>query len=190
MVAGRAHGQMPSRRKEECPGCTGFHPHLPPSHRPVMAQHPPSRQVSELPFAPHLGTSESLRHIQRARAGRRGKAGAPSFSVQSATEKRLSGLSLWLVKGQHGPGCEHMYLPRSPTRQRRVSLPEELVSTPMQPSASTSTPNATRQHTASSGKAVISRSLSALHSHQQGGKHSALDEPKDNSSCLLQLLTP
>lgn len=101
-----------------------------------MAQHPPSRQGSELPFAPHLGTSESLRLIQRARAGRQGKAGAPTFSVQSATEKRLSGLSLWLIKGQHGPGCEHMYLPRSPARQRRVSLPEELVSTPMQPSAS------------------------------------------------------
>lgn len=54
----------------------------------------------------------------------------------------------------------------------------------------TSTPNAMRQHTASSGKAVISRSLSALHSHQQGGKNSALDEPKDDSSFLLQLLTP
>lgn len=153
-----------------------------------MLQHPSSQQVSGLPFAPHLGTSESLRHIQRARAGRQGKAGAPTFSVQSATEKRLSGLSLWLVKDQHRPGCEHMYLPGSPTRQRKVSLPEELVSTPTQPSLSHIHPQC---YAAAHFQLRQSCdfTLSALHNHQQGGKHSARDKPKDKSSCLLQLLT-
>lgn len=153
-----------------------------------MLQHPPSPQVSELPFALRFSTSEFLRHIQHPGQGgkerqehpplvlssrqRKGSAGSACGSLESSSDLAVNTPACPApLQGRGGFLC-HRSL--SPLPQRL--LPPTSIPNTMQPSASS--------------KAVISHSPSALHKHQHGEKRSALDELKDNSSCLVQLLTP
>lgn len=95
VVAGQARGQMPSGRQEKLPGQTGYHPHLPPSHKTCYtAASSFTASVRAALFTPHFGTSKSLQRIQHVTAGREAREGRSThLGIQLTIEKRLSWFS-------------------------------------------------------------------------------------------------